>query len=872
MIVLVYGVLRLSRGLEATFYTRSKYVKTTFGVVAIYVAYGTTLCIFYATLNRAVDKNYHSSGGKSARTMEGVLAFLVGCRGFVDSIVWYLMIEYCRPDHPLELPPPSDGRNTHAPLRDGSRASLDYRTRNLSIFSTSLYYYYCVSYWYYILSCCGCGDSISELPNETNGRYGGSGGGSSDDNHFIHWRQVAGTKVSASANPNIEDGRGPRDTLLDGRDTSNTVSNTHSTGRSLTTHDSLFTNNTSLYVRNSQLGGGGSGGYNSRMNEIDAIPQLNMALRREVLHCATEGIRLSIIHKTKVKTNTFNTQNKGLSTGDSNNNSNSNSNSNNTVDFDTRIAKDIYENKKKHKYRYSGGGGDVSGGGSNSFKYDGDDSSLYDFDDSITSLLHDIAHPGSSSPAQARSRARTNSSIAASKNTGSRDDRRVNSQSYTINSTQDSHSHSHGSYSANGINNRGRTSSNSISRLVSNSTNSLSAALGLRSRRKSNPVGSYLYYNSDIGKDSLTSSTSTMKTLQEAVLCNLRQSSTVPPVGLGSYVPPDGANMMSIPPSPPPATGTGGTPTTPVHVKTTSRSIDSINNTDDATNTKKAQEDVSDDTAMSVNDPNSSSSSSNRKQVKMVDDLMNNISSPTPTSNPKNNPNYSSFKKKTSFRDPHDNSSTYSPSAYTSRHRMNNIPSPSTDQLHSYISSYLVDEDSIVFDVDNHKFLDHRPSTFQILRNLCGLHNDLYMSYILTPVREKLTEGSSGAFMFNCGSNDELLVKTVSVEEKNTLLRILHQYTEHLHAHQESLLVRFLGLHTLTMYGNDFNFVVMKNIFPPEAAPMINERYDIKGSYVNRNATVATPGEYITCRYCNEYFLAGSSEKCFEKIGLHEPK
>ena len=57
------------------------------------------------------------------------------------------------------------------------------------------------------------------------------------------------------------------------------------------------------------------------------------------------------------------------------------------------------------------------------------------------------------------------------------------------------------------------------------------------------------------------------------------------------------------------------------------------------------------------------------------------------------------------------------------------------------------------------------------------------------------------------------------------LLRILDRYLEHLRGSPSSLLVRYLGLHTLTMHGRSFAFVVMKNVFP--LGPM-NERFDIK--------------------------------------------
>ena len=120
--------------------------------------------------------------------------------------------------------------------------------------------------------------------------------------------------------------------------------------------------------------------------------------------------------------------------------------------------------------------------------------------------------------------------------------------------------------------------------------------------------------------------------------------------------------------------------------------------------------------------------------------------------------------------------------------------------------------------------------------------------------------------MFYCGP--DLIVKTVKRSEAKALLNILDIYKAHLAANEDSLLVRFYGLHSLKMYSQEFNFVVMGNIFPKTA--IINERYDIKGSWVNRNAGVAAPGTKAFCRHCNEFFVVGSSIGCPEIVGPHE--
>lgn len=45
----------------------------------------------------------------------------------------------------------------------------------------------------------------------------------------------------------------------------------------------------------------------------------------------------------------------------------------------------------------------------------------------------------------------------------------------------------------------------------------------------------------------------------------------------------------------------------------------------------------------------------------------------------------------------------------------------------------------------------------------------------------------------------------------------------------------------------------MSNIFLTD--DIINEKYDLKGSWVNRNATPPQDGRSATCSYCNQQFI-----------------
>eukprot|EP00981_Chlorochromonas_danica_P009738 scaffold2801_cov161-Ochromonas_danica.AAC.18 len=175
----------------------------------------------------------------------------------------------------------------------------------------------------------------------------------------------------------------------------------------------------------------------------------------------------------------------------------------------------------------------------------------------------------------------------------------------------------------------------------------------------------------------------------------------------------------------------------------------------------------------------------------------------------------------------------------------------------------------VVFNLlGTHRFRDFRPATFRKLRRLAGLTEERYLDLVSQPARERLAEGGSGAFFFVCGEGD-FVVKTVRHSEAQTLLTILDRYCQHLANHPQSFLVRFLGLHEISLYGNTFTFVIMKNIFPPSVK--LNERYDLKGSWINRNAGFRAQGKVATCRHCHESFIDGSSSKCPVVVGDHEP-
>lgn len=138
------------------------------------------------------------------------------------------------------------------------------------------------------------------------------------------------------------------------------------------------------------------------------------------------------------------------------------------------------------------------------------------------------------------------------------------------------------------------------------------------------------------------------------------------------------------------------------------------------------------------------------------------------------------------------------------------------------------------------KFTDFAPLVFRCIRQMFGISEEEYKLSLgieqvfgslvlgrLTTLSGKSSDGKSGSFFFY--SHDKrYLLKTVSAAERDTLLRILPMYFEHLEKNADSLLSRLYGLHQL----NDANFIVMENVFATDK--QIHSVFDLKGSTIGR--------------------------------------
>jgi 1-phosphatidylinositol-4-phosphate 5-kinase len=74
-------------------------------------------------------------------------------------------------------------------------------------------------------------------------------------------------------------------------------------------------------------------------------------------------------------------------------------------------------------------------------------------------------------------------------------------------------------------------------------------------------------------------------------------------------------------------------------------------------------------------------------------------------------------------------------------------------------------------------------------------------------------------------------------------MKILPGYLDHLIRYPSTLLPKFLGAYTIKMYKIEIHFVVTLNLFPKGSN--ISERYDLKGSWIDRNNLVENSDKRI---------------------------
>lgn len=157
-------------------------------------------------------------------------------------------------------------------------------------------------------------------------------------------------------------------------------------------------------------------------------------------------------------------------------------------------------------------------------------------------------------------------------------------------------------------------------------------------------------------------------------------------------------------------------------------------------------------------------------------------------------------------------------------------------------------------------FIDYAPSEFRAIRRAFGLSDETYLASFRTTAKERISAGSSGAFMFFSGDN-ALIVKSMKEKECRKLVKMIPAYSAYLQRAPTSRIIRFFGCHRIRLYGRNFYFVVMSNVLHSvKHAATISEKYDVKGSWIDRRARRPQVGDSVTCSECNAPFVFGRED------------
>ncbi|OQR99385.1 phosphatidylinositol-4-phosphate-5-kinase (PIPK-D6/GPCR-PIPK) [Achlya hypogyna] len=173
-----------------------------------------------------------------------------------------------------------------------------------------------------------------------------------------------------------------------------------------------------------------------------------------------------------------------------------------------------------------------------------------------------------------------------------------------------------------------------------------------------------------------------------------------------------------------------------------------------------------------------------------------------------------------------------------------------------------------LFSCQECKFTDFRSDVFGKLRECFSIDERAFIQSFADCSIPKVSEGSSGSFMFFT-TNGAYIVKSLTRRESCFLNTIVDDYAAYVAANPKTFLTRILGSYSMELYGRESHFVVMENLFDKQHA--VHHRYDIKGSWVDRNAEKARFGTECTCRYCNMAFRSGARDACPNRAGFHSP-
>ena len=157
------------------------------------------------------------------------------------------------------------------------------------------------------------------------------------------------------------------------------------------------------------------------------------------------------------------------------------------------------------------------------------------------------------------------------------------------------------------------------------------------------------------------------------------------------------------------------------------------------------------------------------------------------------------------------------------------------------------------------------------------MSDDEYRSSMRNYSKAVFDGGTSGAIMFYSG-DERYVVKQISKDECGVLQDMITDYRSHmapatngdhpadgaetqagstLPGAQHSLLPHIVQCVRIQMYATSLYFMVVENFLHHAAPREVHETYDLKGSWLNRNAVLPRKGQSARCRHCNHRYTVG---------------
>jgi len=137
-------------------------------------------------------------------------------------------------------------------------------------------------------------------------------------------------------------------------------------------------------------------------------------------------------------------------------------------------------------------------------------------------------------------------------------------------------------------------------------------------------------------------------------------------------------------------------------------------------------------------------------------------------------------------------------------------------------------------------FTSYAPSVFRSIRIIHNISDHDFIKSICDKESLKsFSTNSRSKSKFLESKDNRYFIKTMSKDEKDSLLEILPDYIEHLKQEPKTFLPRIFGVYMVRSRNGETYVMVMKTVFSTNLE--IPDKFDIKGSTVSRKAKENDP-------------------------------